>query len=121
MAGREQKGREKNKQVQEERCPYCENHLVGVPERQSKELSYTVLERGVFFWRRGHKVLNTAVENRVAPKLGTMERQRHGGESWQRDQMTGYGDAQGRWGTEAAVTEGWKPLSTLGGHRHPQG
>lgn len=51
-------------------------------------------------------MLNTAVENRVAPKLGTMERQRHGGESWQGDQMPGHGDAQGGWGTEAAVTEG---------------
>lgn len=50
-----------------------------------------------------------------------MERQRRGGESRQGEWVPGRGDAQGGWGSEAAVTEGWKPHSVPGGHGDPQG
>lgn len=63
-------------------------------------------------------MLNTAVENRIVPKLGTVERQRRTGSP---GRYRGVGMPTVAEGSEAAVTEGWKPHSAPGGHGDPRG
>lgn len=90
---------------------------MGDSEMQSEEASYIVIERGFFLKKR----LNPAVENRIAPELGTVERQRCRAQPQHGERCWGVGMPKAGGGPRLLSQRGGDPTADWGGHGHPPG